>query len=199
MEERPILFSAPMVNAILQGRKTQTRRVVKHKYRLSGAPKSFKPYDCEDGFGFESEDEFVKCPFPKPGGKLWVRESIGEYSGPYGSEGRYCSDGSLAHTGWNYKRSVRPSIHMLRDQCRINLEIKEIRCERLQEITEKDSISEGIQETQDMFIVGQGKCVLKSDGATAQDAFMYLWDSINAKKYPWHSNPWVWVIEFKRV
>ena len=167
MKERPIIFKGEMVKAILDGRKTQTRRVVKN---------------VEDLTVFFRDDKFgcpFKCPYGKPGDRLWVRETWADVNTSEGPAICYRADGDVQII-W------RSSIYMPRWASRITLKILDIRVERLQDISEKDAIAEGIQ---------------PSDYAKPKAAFMRLWDSINAKKpgKSWKDNPWVWVIEFSRV
>jgi hypothetical protein len=228
MEEKPILSSALMVQGIIEGRTTQTRRVIKHKYPFHNAPTSWRPYDCEiDGssayvkmkFGFESEDEFVRCPYPKPGGCLWVRETWAElgwwdgdvpvhtiedpnglerhiiyYEECPGFEWRDDDGFQLLRKDGSEASCWKPSIFMPRWASRITLRIFEIRVERLQDITEEDAISEGSQIPCDQL---PKSC--QQGTMTERTQFSRIWDSINGKTYPWASNPWVWVIKFIRV
>ena len=175
MKERPILFNGPMVRAILDGRKTQTRRVVKPQ------PET-KPHNGVDDKWFSEYSDiknlgFLKhtCPFGQPGDRLWVREAFTEYP----QKGLlYKADGCNKKLGvwWGW----RPSIHMPRRASRIKLEVTDVRVERLQNISEEDIYAEGID--------------------TNSHDFMELWDSINAKRgHGWDANPFVWVVEFRRV
>ena len=212
MKERPIIFNAPMVKAILEGRKTQTRRIAKNlPVHLYG----------------------VKCPYGQPGDRLWVRENwkVGAWDenngriaidycdGPdkrwrtdpsdtdgekfeklwiqisdelikkgiqYGEDGRY---------KWNIGESPlnwKPSIFMPRWASRINLEIVDVRVERLQDITEEDAIAEGVSFG---HITDQATGEIDCE---ATDAYEVLWESIYGHD-SWDKNPWVWVVEFKRV
>lgn len=176
MKERPILFSGEMVNAILDGRKTQTRRVVKKQphgageWVLQGINWLF-PNVCP----------YIKLknPYGVIGDRLWVKETW------------KCVLGNVIYKATPNNRiktdKYKPSIYMPRWASRINLEITNIRVERLQDITETEAIAEGV-----------------SGGGSHPDfwvgAFADLWDSINAKRgYGWDANPWVWVVEFKRI
>ena len=215
MGERGIIFTAPMVRAILGGRKTQTRRVVKHEYPLYGAPKSWPAYDCEEGFGFESEDEFVRCPYGNPPERLWVRENWtlldhnhkpvntslkGLHSLPVGYDVVFQADHINPKGDGPDKMKWKPSIHMHRWASRITLEITDIRVERLQDISEDDADAEGFggdfphRVFPDIFYRDMGHLSIP-------ECFGILWDSINGKKpgCSWDENPWVWVIEFKRL
>ena len=169
MNEKPILFSTPMVRAILDGRKTMTRRVVKCDSIVDN-----KPYWNIGGF---REGNF---PY-QVGIWLWVRET---WQGTKDCISYKASDPQQV-VEFNYE-PWRPSIFMPRWASRITLEITNVRVERLHEITEEDAEKEGVSFTQ-------------YTNANARFHFMELWDSINSKKYPWESNPWVWVIEFKRL
>lgn len=202
MIERPILFSAPMVRAILEGRKTQTRRIIKPQ----PAGQIFLKYGC-----WNSVDQLEPwtCPYGQPGDRLWVRESWcpgrpGYVNGdgkPYGvlpferswpipkehPEGivvRYAATWNNGDQG-DEVPPMRPSIHMPRWASRITLGITDVRVQRLQDIQEADALAEGI------------KVEVRELGAL--DPFKRLWDSINAKRAPWESNPWVWCLAFKRV
>lgn len=177
MKERPILFSAPMVRAILEGRKTQTRRVIKPQ------PESHLDPDSVKG-AWESGFIDVKCPYGQPGDRLWVRETFAWLPDGLNADqnhGRYHyrADGDLA-VKW------QPSIHMPRIASRITLRIKDVRVERLQDISDADALAEGVDQTN------------TSIRGYAAERFKRLWSSINGAD-SWHSNPWVWVIEFKKV
>jgi hypothetical protein len=215
MKEHPILFSSPMVKAIIEGRKTQTRRVIKPqpygvlgKVRLRG--KGVR------GF-FSDLAEF--CPYGAPGDRLWVRETfchkvdqitakISETEFWYRATNpeviKVDGDGA-----WEFRKDGnesspwKPSIHMPRKASRITLEIIGVRVQRLQEITEEDARAEGVTPT-----IGQINCErLWSECrpdlpkiTAVQQAFSELWDSINAKRgFGWDSNPWVWCLTFKRI
>lgn len=203
MKERPILFSGPMVRAILEGRKTQTRRAIKADI-------------------FEAEVEWnptgrtqvsINCTYGKPGERLWVRETWREADSLLlgGSEidppciFAYKADNSIRGFdgqiydtfGLNFERlKWRPSIFMPRAASRILLEITDVRVERLQDISESDARAEGVEQWPD----GNFKAYTKTPGkfTYAKDAFRTLWQSINGPE-SWVENPWVWVIEFKRI
>lgn len=180
MKERPILFSGEMVRAILEGRKTQTRRVVKGMALDALAPHMFTPE-------YVANPENSYCPYGNPGDQLWVRETwckFGNgiiYRADYGSGFTPISDG----IGGPWK----PSIHMPRSASRLSLEITKIRVERVNDISMDDCFAEGIP--------SQGGN--SSDGPTRmQMKFADLWDSLNEKRgFAWHTSPWVWVIEFQ--
>ena len=188
MKERPILMSAPMVCALIEGRKTQTRRVV--------ALREFGPSDTlgyqwhfRDRRGLwndiSTERLLELCPYGVPGDRLWVRET-------WHHEDASCFDpkcGQPTHIFYRvtepYPESIRwrPSIFMPRWASRITLEITDIRVQRVQEISPDDIVAEGIPKH-----------------LNADTEYIRLWDSLNAKRgYSWASNPWVWAIGFKRV
>jgi hypothetical protein len=183
MKEHPILFSTPMVKAILEGRKTQTRRIIKGKGDAGACAKLL----IED------------CPYGQAGDRLWVRETFCYKIDPITaivSENEFWykatnpevikidDDGSYAFRkdGWSASPWL-PSIHMPRKASRLTLEITSIRVEKLQEITSADALKEGIPASFRHEIT----------------EFKALWDSINGKTYPWSDNPWVWIIEFERL
>ena len=198
IRERPILFSGPMVRAILEGRKTQTRRVVKPdpEYILDGENFPDGSVDC--GYVWK----FPKCPYGTPGDLLWVREtwctSPAYYKWkpsdlPVGFPIWYRAEADDDESRW------RPSIFMPRWASRITLEIVDVRVERLKDISEKDSRAEGIFETpRDPGFESWSTHGMRDYYATPRRAFKALWDSINAKRgYGWDTNHWVWVVEFR--
>lgn len=223
LPERPILFSGPMVCAILDGRKTQTRRVVKWKPRVEGlnlqaTSLSVQPYfrpGIESGVVLASRDgngswndrtHPVKCPYGKPGDRLWVREGFIDAEDypchPYHDE----EDGGpryeyRADTSAEQSANIlwKPSIHMPRIASRITLKVTGVRVERLQDISEEDIEAEGVlacDEWQDYLATWES---MQSDEIWIETPRQYWekrWDRINGKKYPWASNPWVWVVEF---
>ena len=212
IKERPILFSAPMVRAILEGRKTVTRRPMKVQPVLKG--KLWEVYGAGWGDGITSVPAVPghrlssNCPYGKPGDRLWVRESLGydcEYGHYFAAGGKHgetvylCSlfDDEDAQTGPSYdgllpERSV-PSIHLHRRYSRILLEITDVRVERLQDISDEQTLAEGIAKHP-----GGGHHVEdgKHHWASPIDSFAGLWSSVGGD---WDANPWVWVVEFRRV
>lgn len=213
MSERPILFSGPMVRALLDGRKTQTRRIVKHQ-PIKGDVYATK----DDGvWGAQTERSVVtyfSSPYGLPGDRLWVRETwaVNKYydgrpankCGPIPEVAVECRElpdavrvlPSLAHRSIGEERGKwRPSIFMPRWASRITLQIEGVRVERLHDIGKdgrkgKDVMAEGITEEQ----IGAWRQWLHPDDAPAH-TYGVLWDSINGKG-SWVANPWVWVVTF---
>jgi hypothetical protein len=201
VKERPILFSGEMVRAILDNRKTMTRRVIKDVPGIttdvlkSSISWEWKFAFCPIPSVASVLSEWIKCPYGFPGDRLWVRENLRHHS--TGTPTRYAADGCpVMRDGesidWIFNESHVPSIHMPRWASRITLEITGVRAERVQDISEEDAISEGVD-----CVVHSG---IRTNTSTHVDQFFTLWDSINSKRgYSWASNPWVWVVEFKRV
>jgi len=218
-KERPILFSAPMVRAILDGRKTVTRRPVKADWVQSERA----PINTAPGlFHFWCSGEHV-CPYGEPGQRLWVRETWycdhdDVMRGPYlkpddldVSEAR--EDGTLVYaadglTPYEADQPIwKPSIHMPRWASRILLEITDVRVERLQDISDGQAVDEGLvwegvkdgqaywNHTDHRYPPGSHQQFSVS-GTDAVSAFRNLWKSTGGD---WDANPWVWVVEFKRV
>ncbi|HCL4096733.1 hypothetical protein ACM7PB_15845 [Pseudomonas aeruginosa] len=224
MKERPILFSRPMVRAILEGRKTVTRRVMKPQPDFLGSmvdPNTpFKTLDA----GLHAR---ITCPYGEPGDRLWVRETwhVGkphdktapaDILAPLLAEGRgitvlYTAGGwqSVGPAGReepiypddqplpDWAGKGRPSIHMPRWACRILLEITAVRVERLQDISEEQALAEGVR-GEPCDHARQACADIGCWGDTAKGAFGFLWESLNGEG-SWAENPWVWVVEFKRV
>lgn len=205
MTEHPILFSSPMVRAILAGTKTQTRRVLE--------PQPKRGWDVEyfDGAALfkrpgQLYGEFskaVECRYGIAGDRLWVRETGWERIGASGTFEPYYYDATEKKDVLAYVREHRhrfkrrPSIHMPRDACRLVLDVIDVRVERLQHISEKDAIAEGIEGSQ---AFGWRDYSRENWKCTPEFSYRMLWDSLNAKRgHGWATNPWVWVVEFKRV
>ncbi|NUT73570.1 hypothetical protein HNO86_00795 [Pseudomonas sp. C1C7] len=210
-KERPILFSAPMVRAILEGRKTVTRRPVKAAkahadgFLMLDHGKGWRPYNMFGDSEVDSEGmEYpIACPYGKSGDRLWVRETcfindFREAAVPVDERAEceiiYRADGIPDWEGEEVLISWRPSIHMPRWASRILLEITDVRVERLQDISRADIRAEGLQCPPE----------LASDDVSPNyrdwfpAAWRELWESINGAD-SWSANPWVWVVEFKRV
>ncbi|EAN1667582.1 hypothetical protein FD430_16310 [Salmonella enterica] len=211
MKERGMIFNSEMVRAIIDGRKTQTRRPIKWKQtRFTEVAErddgSLWPWaeDCERG-----GDIWFTCPFGEVGDRIWVRETfscIGNEDGhPVDANSNLCSreDAQRIYRasaiqnpgnyglwtspdGFDFEGSWTPSIHMPRWASRITLEITDVRVERLNNISECDAKAEG----------GPTECTLIGDKYFP--GFRSLWKSIYGEE-SWAANPWVWVIKFKRV
>ncbi len=190
MKERPIIFSAESVRAILVGRKTQTRRMMKPQPRQlpSGVWTWKETKWCEGRALISDRAPIDRCPYGVRGDRLWVRETFSYRE--YGCSRierlqnfHYWADDEVKFGIWS--RPVSP-IFMPRWASRITLEITGIRVERVQEISEEDARAEGV----------------KPDKETGsyRDSFMVLWDRLNAKRgFGWDKNPWVWVVGVKRI
>lgn len=223
MTERPILFSAPMVRAILANSKTQTRRVVKpvgddDGFVLQDYGSGWWPYRSDDGESPMKDGNEIPhaCPYGAPGDRLWVRETWAPHF-MYESvrpaditiDARSClfyaADGGI--TGGceptQRARKWRPAIHMPRAASRIALEVTGVRLERLGDISEADAIAEGIgsirvSENDSRWL---NYCDPESKAAAFGDprhSFWSLWESINGRESR-DANPFVWVVEFKRM
>lgn len=187
IKDYPIHFNTEMVRAILEGRKTQTRRLVKPQPNFVQQLRDGRFETSPDG-GFDHRIKYIKCPFGKVGFLLWVRETWCPY--PEQGTGRiwYRATDEINRNRWkeNSKQPKhlfdwRPSIHMPRWASRIMLEITGVRVERLQNIGQGEALKEGCPQFHEPI-----------------GWFEVTWD-FTTKKYCWLSNPWVWVIEFKRV
>jgi hypothetical protein len=216
-KERPILFSGPMVRAILDGRKTQTRRVIKPQPpewidELHGGQLSDRaPYELENednqivGWGFQDErGTYWRVPYGKPGDRLWVREAwaVVPHVTDNGPKHKAKGDGTGVtwRADWNANPSGfkwKPSIYMPRWASRITLEITGVRVERLGDISEADAMAEGAERPVLSATELNGMPVHPMTGGYA-DGFRDLWGSINGPEL-WAANPWVWVIEFQKV
>lgn len=193
MKERPILFSGPMVRALLAGTKTQTRRVVKPlPITLNRETNSLQVDDKNIANGRFAKQ--VACPYGQPGARLWVRETFARIDGqtrPW-IETDYkatYTHGDRLGDSLGIRKKWSPSIHMPRHASRITLEITGVRVERLQDISPDDCIAEGA------WPIAQREL---GRGHEAVAAFRDLWESINGPG-SWAANPWVWVLEFRLV
>lgn len=211
MKERPVIFNSEMVRAILSGRKTQTRRVVsdRHLHLIDVASQVGECYPLESGIDHANSQSYYRehCPFGQVGDRLWVRETwqgplvdeehlddyranadkfqapeFCEYAADGGTRPEFCDLDDNTRQGW------RPSIHMPRWASRITLEITAVRVERLNDIGVDDAKAEGVK---------AGVCP-GHEHMMHQVAFSELWQSIYGEE-SWSANPWVWVIEFRRV
>ena len=236
MKERPILFSGPMVRALLAETKTQTRRIIKPQpLHVTGRGRRvYRDEDFKESWArlpgmTESLDPYVDCPYGRPGygrpgDQLWVRETWRSglsldkwspkqiatsafeagYRRPWAPI-RFEADESVneyGHTLMNFGDEwgkTRVSIHMPRWASRITLEITNVRVERLQEISESDAVAEGLKSMPPCFGHGWQSLPPSGDGWCAPTlAYRELWESINGPN-SWDLNPYVWVIEFKKL
>lgn len=195
-KERPILFSGPMVKAILEGRKTQTRRVIKPQPQNRGVLNTVWGFGVRnsdpDNFSAhirkpDGEDVWVRCPYGRPGDRLWVRETWGRYYPFEPVKLAYRADNPEEHPKW------KPSIHMPRWASRITLEITNIKVQRVQDISHDDAVAEGFSYVEPCAEYPHGK-------TWGRLGFSQTWDKINLERgYGWEANPWVWVVEFKKI
>lgn len=218
MTERGMIFNAEMVRALLDGRKTQTRRIMKVQPVLNG--NFYEVFGSAWSKGMTSipavpgHSLSTRCPFGAVGDRIWVRE--GFFPAPLemqsepprktmwniayrdGMQMEKLAPAEYNPTIYNYERWT-PSIHMPRWASRILLEITDVRVERLNAISEEDATAEGIPPAGSLLPDYPGTFLTpKGDFATAKVAFQRLWESIYGEE-SWKANPWVWVIEFKRV
>lgn len=170
MKERPILFSPPMVAAILNEQKWQTRRIVKNQPANDQIP-------VDD----------LRCPYGQPGDRLWVRETWAATDNDgLGITYLYKADGD--DTG-NPAIRWQPSIFMPRTASRLTLELTSVRVERLQDISASDCRAEGLRPDDELSLLWRDNI---------RDKYRILWNSLNAKRgYGWDVNPWVWVLAFE--
>ena len=194
MKERGMIFNAEMVRAILDGRKTQTRRIVsdRHLNLIDVGSQIGECYPLECGIDHENSQSYYRehCPFGKPGDRIWVRETFGDC----GERLVYRADND---DGAQCKvKRWTPSIHMPRWASRITLEITGVRVELLNSISQEDAQAEGME------LTGWRPTYSDPDTGgevwTPYDNFAQLWESIYGEE-SWQANPWVWVIEFRRV
>lgn len=223
MKERPILFSAPMVRAILEGRKTQTRRAIRKQFAPDAEPAEVASTSPEgwqisghSGLWWDDAgaciDDAIRCPYGQPGDRLWVRET---WQGPLleseeqedefrQSPDIYKKPGFCVYRATDTLDAIdedgkelgwRPSIHMPRWASRILLEVTGVRVERLNDISKADAIAEGAPPSHpsiDRVSAEYGHADF------SRSWYAQLWDQINGAG-SWDANPWVWVVEFKRV
>ena len=201
VKEHPILFTTDNVKAILDGKKTQTRRIMNPQLKDNAGWRGLVPLY---GFGdyshghkyhghFRLEEVPEVCPYGQVGDRLWVRETF--FDNAFFEDDQdnvlYRADGEFEEqipedyigAAWS------PSIHMFKWMARIWLEITKVRVERVQDISEDDAKAEGVP----------GIATHKPYPKQYRDSFEVLWDSINLKRGSWESNPWVWVIEFEKI
>lgn len=205
MKETPLLFQGDMVRAILDGSKTQTRRVIKPQPIFEGVESfgdSWKWSKGDDWFSGVTYEQLVgrtgllhgdRCPY-KVGNRIWVKETFAYFDDPkivYRADclnKRGIEDEDSMRCRKDYGVKWKPSIFMPRSASRITLEIVEVRVQRVQEMSNRDAAQEGVAYD------------VSKEGGWPLTRFEKLWDSINAKRgYPWSANPWVWALTFKRI
>lgn len=228
MKEQPILMNSAMVRALLNGSKTQTRRIVKKVGLAAPAPQS-----VIDGAATYAGGMVAHCPYGQPGDRIWVRETWGVIShawdeacnlidwapdrpataisempfgqGYYSGHVIYAADGAFEWSGdddgdGDPRSAWHPSIHMPRRASRILLEIVSVRVERLKDISDADIVAEGI----DMEALAESQdrydIVCKGSGASGRATERSAWrDLWESTGGDWDANPWCWAITFKRV
>lgn len=218
MKERPILFSAPMVLAILDGTKTQTRRRVKDvsadcELLIDAGDGFWQQCYRDDAGAIHSKSWLTKCPYGMQGDRLWVRETFAIATGPTdGSPLAADNTAVIYRASWDVEvpdtpldGAWQPSIHMPRWASRITLEITGVRAERLNSISEEDAEAEGIERVGGTFSCSPWRNYRKGEPgemdlhcSARSRSYMALWESINGPG-SWEVNPWVWVISFKRT
>lgn len=225
-KERGILFQAPLVRAILAGKKSQTRRLIKPQpFRCDERVEHYAEFNADVRYptGWRAKDLFVAdespvsfaeqlaehCPYGPAGRRLWVRETwrrsanaeAADAAGMswatiVGPSTEYAADLEKPGVGW------RPSIFMPRHKSRITLEVTEVRVQRLQDITEEDAIAEGVEP---LARIHASQAVAGENRGRTQVTHPYtlalavLCDTINGDRASWASNPWVWCISFRRL
>lgn len=199
MREHPLLFSAPMVQAVLDGRKTQTRRIVpvpEIEFYDGYAPNGDVRWSTRTQ---PTGTNVIRNRYGARGDRLWVKETWGLASTggwtcdpcvTYRVDGvqRLVDPKQLIEAGYKHHDGWRPSIFMYRCLSRIDLEVTAVRVERLQTLTRDDAIAEGCP-PQKWYRVDGGP----------EHWFKTLWNNLNGERATWKSNPWVWVVSFKRV
>lgn len=198
----PILFNTEMVKAILEGRKTVTRRCVKLpkwiEKQNDGTYTMFAEGTCYEKQRFVDIAPYLNKPY-RPGDILYVRETWSEWTGGYlykAWHGPFPQPGQYSATKWH------PSLHMPKEAARIFLKVKDVRVERLQEMSDDDCEKEGLENFCKKCHALFSDCdTCLNDGSIKED-FKELWDSTIKKseldRYGWDANPWVWVIEFEQ-
>ena len=214
MTDRPILFSAPMVRAILEDRKTVTRRALKPQLPTGwefglmeagikiGSIESPHPKRGKVGVFIRKETspgawvtDVIRCPYGKPGERLWVRETWARYN--IDQDNLSTAYRATTPDDWPADGRWRPSIHMPRWASRILLEVTGLRVERLQDVTPDQAIAEGVDADicRQHLETSPTRHILKE---CELHGFAGLWESINSGG-SWDANPWVWVVEFRRI
>lgn len=206
MKERPILFSGPMVRAILTGKKTQTRRLMRPqpewdpamdggRWWISGRHVTTLSWERAAPVEWMLRNGY--CPHGVPGDRVWVRETFAR-SSDLARGYVYAADSHVSRFDIDGEHWT-PSIHMPRQASRIDLEIVSVRAERLRDISEADAHAEGAPVEFRISVRVGDKGTDERIPNSHRGGFANLWDHINGDRATWESNPWVWVVEFKRV
>lgn len=226
MKERPVIFSGPMVRAILNGRKTQTRRIVSpaptRKFYCWPRPGVALFADGDPVVDYPDDCDEITCPHGAPGDRLWIREGFAlaplcedpdsddqdDWSVVYRADGDERPwRSSLEEDTLDVKPPWRSPIFMPRWASRITLEVIAVRVQRLQEISEDDARAEGVELytpphghiSPEQRVPGPGFDRARLGDQPHRLPFADAWDRVNGKRAPWESNPWVWALTFKRL
>lgn len=207
-KERPIIFSTPMVQALMNGTKTQTRRIIKKEIRITAGGGVLEiirtPVHTEHTTTTSVDEKPLKCPYGEPGDLLYVREAFSniEYGAHAAQSFRADDLGSDDFLKW------KPSIHMPKAIARIWLEVVSVRVERVNDITEDDAAAEGVEANWHVSMIHGVRTDVRAFVDYLSNtkygflmpklSFMSLWLKINGEQ-SWDENPWVWVVEFKVV
>ena len=211
MKERPILFSAPMVRAILEDRKTVTRRIIEKPNRLgilsdlSGVVEVSHSEPYPQWWHLKAKSGLIgsiQCPYGQPGDQLWVKEALHRVGWALVTPGvaAYTATGEGTRFQWKWKNSGIPGMFCPRELSRISLEVTGIRVERLQDITPDEAAAEGLIQLKatGRWVIAQGDQYFDLADHDPRRVFRRLWESINGPG-SWGLNPWVWAIEFNKV
>lgn len=204
MAIKPILFNTEMVRAILDGRKTCTRRVITLPENMDGVPVG-KSGDSNNPLGFMYPGGIKRPPY-QPGDILYVRETWHKGLERYIYRADYSDTEKFYRGGKEIEMKWHPSIHMPKEAARIWLKVTDVRVEWLHEITEDGALREGAQGVRcnhaRLGVYGCTDCMNTGWLEPPEIEFMYIWDSTIKKpdldQHGWDANPWVWVIEFER-
>jgi hypothetical protein len=220
-KETPVLFSGAMVRALLDGRKTLTRRIIRTQESSWEAVWPLDDFKGREFFAFGGKEEkglrkivgTAKCPLGTTGDLLWVRETVraenlgdGKWRHVYVADGTGVDRSQFDHLFGDKNMPMRnskliiPSIHMPRWANRLWLEIKDVRAERLQDITEEDAMAEGIIKLKatGRFVYTRGAQHAGLVYPTAVEAYRGLWESLYNPE-SWEANPWVWAVSFGKL
>ena len=200
---KPILFNTEMTKAILEGRKTQTRRIAKElcglepredgllpeEFNFFISPQTGWLYWCDLLRALTVDGKRVSAPV-MPGNILWVRETWCKDAGRYMYRANYNKDEKFYRNGREVEICWKPSIHMPKEAARLFLRVKDVRVERLNDMDEEDAIAEGFADS-------------PAGTDSSLQRFTELWNNTIKREYlrefGYHANPWVWVIEFERI